>query len=57
MTYKVIFKRFRRDTDYTVVYIKANSAAAAAYAVKHFYCVGSDDFLSITPKKMIYGQD
>ena len=51
MTYKVTFKRFRFDTDDTVVYIEAKSAEAAADAVRHYYCVGSDDILSVTPEK------
>ena len=51
MTYKVTFKRFRFDSDNTVVYIEANSAKAAADAVIHYYCVGSDDILSVTPEE------
>ena len=51
MIYKVIFKKFRFDTDDTVVYIEANSAKAAADAVRHYYCVGSNDILSVTPEE------
>ena len=57
MTYKVTFKRFRFDTDNTIVFIDAETAKAAADVVRHYYCVGSDDILSVTPEKMIYGQD
>ena len=51
MIYKVIFKKFRFDAADTVVYIEANSAKAAADAVTHYYCVGSDDILSVTPEE------
>ena len=51
MTYKVTFKRFRFDIDNTIVFINAETAKAAADAVIHYYCVGSDDILSITPEK------
>lgn len=51
MIYKVIFKRFRFDTDNTIVFIDAKTAKAAADAVRHYYCVGSDDILSVTPEK------
>lgn len=51
MTYKVTFKRFRFDTDNTIVFIDAKTAKAAAYAVIRYYCVGSDDILSVTPEK------
>ena len=51
MTYKVTFKRFRFDTDNTIVFIDAKTAKAAADAVIHYYCVGSDDILSVTPEK------
>ena len=42
MIYKVIFKRFRFDTDNTIVFLEAKTAN---------YCVGSDDILSVTPEK------
>ena len=51
MIYKVIFKRFRFDTDNTIVFLDAKTAKAAADAVEHYYCVGSDDILSVTPEK------
>ena len=51
MIYKVIFKRFRFDTDNTIDVIDAKTAKAAADAVRHYYCVGSDDILSVTPEK------
>lgn len=51
MTYKVTFKRFRFDTDDTVVYIEAKSAEDAADAVRHYYHVGSKDIISIEPEK------
>lgn len=51
MNYKVTFKRFRFDAAGTVVYIEANSAEDAADAVRHYYCVGSDDILSVTPEE------
>lgn len=51
MIYKVTFKRFRFDTDDTVVYIEANSAKAAADVVRHYYCVGSKDIISVEPEE------
>ena len=51
MEYKVTFKRFKFDTADTVVYIEAKSAEDAADAVTHYYCVGSDDILSVTPEE------
>ena len=51
MTYKVTFKRFRFDTDNTIVFIEAKTAEFAADVVRHYYCVGSDDILSVTPEK------
>lgn len=51
MTYKVIFKRFRFDTDTTIAFVKAKTAEAAADAVRHYYCVGINDILSVTPEK------
>lgn len=51
MIYKVIFKKFRFDASDTVVYIEAKSAEDAADAVTHYYCVGSDDILSVTPEE------
>ena len=51
MIYKVIFKRFRFDTDNTIVFLDAKTAKAAADAVIHYYCVESDDILSVTPEK------
>ena len=51
MNYKVIFKRFICDTDNTIVFLDAKTAKAAADAVRHYYCVGSDDILSVTPEK------
>ena len=51
MTYKVIFKRFRFDTDTTIVFVKAKTAKDAADAVRHYYCVGSKDILSVTPEE------
>ena len=51
MTYKVTFKRFRFDTDNTIVFLKAKTAKDAADTVRRYYCVGSDDILSVTPEK------
>lgn len=51
MIYKVIFKRFRFDNDNTIVFLDAKTAKAAADAVRRYYCVGSDDILSVTPEK------
>ena len=51
MNYKVTFKRFRFDTDDTVVYIEANSAEAAADAVRHYYCIGSKYIISVEPEE------
>ena len=51
MIYKVIFKKFRFDTDNTVVYIEAKTAEDAADAVRHYYHVGSNDILSVTPEE------
>ena len=51
MTYKVTFKRFRFDTDNTIVFIEAKTAKDAADAVRRYYCVGSDDIISVTPEK------
>ena len=51
MIYKVIFKRFRFDTDNTIVFIDAETAEDAADAVRHYYCVGSKDILSVTLEK------
>ena len=51
MIYKVTFKRFRFDTDDTVVYIEANSAKAAADVVRHYYCVGNKDIISVEPEE------
>lgn len=51
MNYKVTFKRFRFDTDDTVVYVEANSAEDAADAVRHYYCVGSKDIISVEPEE------
>ena len=51
MTYKVTFKRFRFDTDNTIVFIDAKTAKAAADAVRRYYCVGSKDILSVTLEK------
>lgn len=51
MIYKVIFKRFRFDTDNTIVFLDAKTAKAAEDAVIRYYCVGSDDILSVTPEK------
>lgn len=51
MTYKVTFKRFRFDADNTVAYVKAKTAEEAADAVRHYYCVGSNDILSVKPEK------
>lgn len=51
MIYKVIFKRFRFDTDNTIVFVESKTAEAAADVVRHYYCVGSDDILSVTPEK------
>lgn len=51
MNYKVTFKRFRFDAAGTVVYIEANSAEDAADAVTHYYCVESEDILSVTPEE------
>ena len=51
MTYKVTFKRFRFDTDNTIVFIDAETAKAAADAVRRYYCVGSKDILSVTLEK------
>lgn len=53
MNYKVTFKRFRLDAAGTVVYIEANSAEDAADAVRHYYCVGSKDIISVEPEKKI----
>ena len=51
MIYKVIFKRFRFDTDNTIVFLDAKTAKAAADAVRHYYCVGINDILSVTPEE------
>ena len=51
MIYKVIFKRFRFDPDTTIVFLEAKTAEAAADAVRHYYCVGSKDILSVTPEE------
>lgn len=51
MTYKVTFKRFRFDTDTTIVFVKAKTAKAAADAVIHYYCIESKDILSVTPEE------
>lgn len=51
MTYKVTFERFRFDAADTVVYIESKSAEDAADAVRHYYCVGINDILSIEPEK------
>ncbi len=51
MTYKVIFKRFRFDTDNTVAFVKAKTAEAAADAVRHYYCVGINDIISVEPNE------
>lgn len=51
MIYKVIFKRFRFDADNTIVFLDAKTAKAAADAVQHYYCVGSDDILYVAPKE------
>lgn len=51
MTYKVIFKRFRFDTDNTIVFVEAKTAEAAADAVRHYYHVGSKDIVSVEPEK------
>lgn len=51
MNYKVIFKRFRFDPDTTIVFVKAKTAEDAADAVRHYYCVGSKDILSVTPEE------
>lgn len=51
MTYKVTFKRFRFDTDNTIAYVKAKTAEEAADVVRHYYCVGCDDILSVTPEE------
>ena len=51
MNYKVTFKRFRLHAAGTVVYIEANSAEDAADAVRHYYCVGSKDIISVEPEK------
>ena len=51
MTYKVIFKRFRFDTDNTIVFVEAKTAEAAADVVRRYYCVGSKDILSVTLEK------
>ena len=51
MNYKVTLKRFRFDAADTVVYIEAKSAEDAADAVKHYYCVGSKDIISVEPEK------
>lgn len=50
-TYKVTFKRFRFDSDNTIVFVEAKTAEAAADAVRHYYCVESKDILSVTPEK------
>lgn len=51
MIYKVTFKRFRFDTDNTIVFIDAKTAKAAADVVRRYYCVESDDILYVTPEK------
>lgn len=51
MTYKVIFKRFRFDTDNTIVFVEAKTAEAAADVVRHYYHVGSNDILSVTAEE------
>ena len=51
MIYKVTFKRFRFDTDNTIVFLDAKTKKAATDAVIHYYCVGSDDIISVTPEK------
>ena len=51
MTYKVTFKRFRFDTDNTIVFIDAETAKAAADTVRHYYCVGSKDIISVEPEE------
>ena len=51
MTYKVTFKRFRFDTDNTIVFVEAKTAEAAADAVRHHYCVGINDILSVEPEE------
>ena len=51
MIYKVIFKKFRFDTDNTIVFLEAKTAEAAADAVCHYYCVGSKDIISVTPEE------
>ena len=51
MIYKVIFKRFRFDTDNTIVFLDAKTSKAAADAVRNYYCIESDDILSVTPEK------
>lgn len=51
MTYKVTFKRFRFDAADTVVYIEAKIAEDAADAARHYYHVGSNDILSVTPEE------
>lgn len=51
MNYKVTFKRFRFDTDDTIAFVEAKTAEAAADAVRHYYCVGINDILSVTPEE------
>ena len=51
MEYKVTFKRFRFDAADTVVYIEAKSAEEAADAVRHYYCVGIKDIISVEPEE------
>lgn len=51
MEYKVTFKRFRFDTDNTIVFVDAKTAKAAEDAVIHYYCVGINDILSVTPEE------
>ena len=51
MIYKVTFKKFKFDAADTVVYIEANSAEDAADAVRHYYCVGSKDIISVESEK------
>ena len=51
MNYKVTFKKFKFDAAGTVVFIEANSAEDAADAVRHYYHVGINDILSVTPEE------
>ena len=51
MNYKVTFKKFKFDAADTVVYIEANSAEDAADAVRHYFCVGSKDIISVESEK------